>query len=114
MICSANYTVTQDDVNNGSVTNNASVDADLPNGDPLPSESDSAIVDGTQTPSLDIDKQAVDTSYAAVGDVLDYTYLVRNTGNVDITNILVTDDLIPSISCPATTLVPGASHSGRY
>ena len=106
MVCSANYTVTQDDVNNGAVTNNASLEADLPNGDPLPSTSGTATVDGTQSPAMTIDKQAIDTAYASVGDVLDYTYLVRNTGNVDITNISVTDDLIPSLSCPATMLAP--------
>ncbi|WP_233353696.1 DUF7507 domain-containing protein [Hellea balneolensis] len=116
MVCSANYTVTQDDVNNGSVTNNASAAADLPDGTALPPVADTAIIDGTQTPSLDIDKQAVDTSYAAVGDVLDYTYRVRNTGNVDITNISVTDDLIPSLSCPATALAPAEEFTctGSY
>ena len=116
MLCSANYTVTQDDVNTGSVTNNASVASDLPNGDPLPPITGTATVDGEQTPSLDIDKQAVDTAYMAVGDVLDYTYLVRNTGNVDITNISVTDDLIPSLSCPAAALAPGAEFTctGSY
>jgi len=116
MMCSANYTVTQDDVNTGSVTNNASVASDLPNGDPLPPITGTATVDGEQTPSLELDKQAVDTAYMAVGDVLDYTYLVRNTGNVDIANISVTDDLIPSLSCPAATLAPSAEFTctGSY
>jgi len=116
MICSANYTVTQDDVNNGSVTNNASAAADLPDGTALPPVPGAAVVDGTQTPSLTLDKQAVDTSYAAVGDVLEYTYLVRNTGNVDIANISVTDDLIPSLSCPATSLAPASEFTctGSY
>ncbi|MEP3889063.1 MAG: hypothetical protein ABJN69_01275 [Hellea sp.] len=116
MVCSANYTVTQDDVNAGFVTNNASLEADLPNGDPLPPTPGTATVDGTQTPSMTIDKSAVDTSYASIGDVLDYTYLVRNTGNVNITNISVTDDLIPSLSCPASALAPGEEFTctGSY
>ena len=116
MICTANYTVTQADVNNGSVTNNASLGADLPNGDPLPPIPDTAVVDGTQSPSMTLDKQAVDTTYAAVGDELDYNYFVKNTGNVDITNISVTDNLIPNISCPATTLSPGEDFicTGSY
>ena len=116
MVCSANYTVTQSDVNAGSVTNNASVASDLPNGDPMPPVASDAVVDGTQTPLLDIDKQAVDTSYAAVGDVLDYTYDVTNAGNVTITNISVSDNLIPSISCPVSTLAPGAQTTctGSY
>jgi len=106
MVCSANYTVTQNDINTGSVTNNASVASDLPNGDPLPPVTSSAVVNGSQTPMLTIDKQAVDTTFETVGDILNYTYNVANTGNTTITNIVVTDDLIPSITCPVNVLAP--------
>ena len=116
MVCSANYSATQDDVNAGQVTNTATAAAELPNGAALPSVEDTVVIDGTQTPEMFIDKTANDTSFAAVGDTLSYTYVVRNTGNVTLTAISVTDDKIPSLSCPATTLAPGTnfSCSGTY
>ena len=63
-------------------------------------------VDGTQSPAFTIAKSALNTNFAAVGDSLNYEYLVRNTGNVEITNIAVADDKIASVSCPVTTLMP--------
>ena len=67
---------------------------------------DSETVDGTQSPAFTIAKSALNTNFAAVGDSLNYEYLVTNTGNVEITNIAVADDKIASVSCPVTTLMP--------
>ena len=116
MVCSASYTVTQADVDAGSVTNNASVASDLPNGDPLPPVPSTATVDGSFDPSLSIDKIALASDFTAVGDVLDYTYTVRNTGNVTVTAIVVTDDLIPALTCPSTSLAPATEFicTGSY
>ena len=36
-----------------------------------------------------------------------WTYVVTNTGNVTITNILVSDDQGVDVSCPSDTLAPG-------
>ncbi|MGB9101942.1 MAG: OmpA family protein [Stenotrophomonas indicatrix] len=53
-------------------------------------------------PSLTIDKTTTTPSYAAVGDVLSYSYLVTNSGNTTITSaITVTDDRIATVTCPA-------------
>jgi len=108
-VCTANYTVTQADVDAGEVVNNASADADTPDGTALPTAPSSATVDAPAAPSLDIVKTALDTEFSAVGDVLDYSYLVENTGNVTISGISVTDDLIPSLSCSGSTLAPAAT-----
>ena len=45
----------------------------------------------------------------AVGSTVTWTYLVTNTGNVPLTEVTVTDNKIGAITCPATTLVVGAS-----
>ncbi|WP_312370714.1 hypothetical protein, partial [Stenotrophomonas sp.] len=45
----------------------------------------------------------------AVGDVVSYSYLVTNTGNVTINSLSVSDDKIASVSCPVSTLAPTAS-----
>ena len=116
MICTASYTVTQADVDAGSVTNSASASSELPDGSDGPGGDDSVDVDADINPSMSILKDAVVTDYSVVGDILSYTYLVTNTGNVTITNIDVTDNLIPSLSCPGTTLAPAANMTctGSY
>ncbi len=109
MVCNASYTVTQADIDAGSVTNNASIASELPDGSVGPDSTDSAVVNAALMPELTVDKVALGASYASVGDVLSYTYAVTNTGNVTVSAINVTDDLIPALSCPATTLSPNAS-----
>jgi uncharacterized repeat protein (TIGR01451 family) len=43
-----------------------------------------------------------------VGSEVTWTYLVRNTSNITITNIVVTDDQEGGISCPSPSLAPNA------
>ncbi|RZV44458.1 MAG: DUF11 domain-containing protein, partial [Acidimicrobiales bacterium] len=109
MVCTASYSVTQADVDAGSVTNNASVASELPGGSPLTPVPSSATVNATITPSLSVDKVGLDVDFSAVGDILDYSYTVTNTGNVTVTGIALSDDLIGAISCPATSLTPSAN-----
>ena len=42
-----------------------------------------------------------------VGSVVTWTYEVQNTGNVTLTHVAVTDDVIGPIVCPKTVLAPG-------
>lgn len=104
-VCTATDTVDQNDVNVGTVTNNASVTG-TPTGGTLDPVDDTETVNADQTPSFDFDKIAQTTIFAAVGDVLQYQYLVENTGNITISNIVVADDRIASVSCPLTILQP--------
>ena len=67
----------------------------------------SASLDGVAVVTLD--KQAGTPSGSTVGDTIDYTFLVQNTGNVTLTNVNVSDPKVGSLSCPTTTLAPGAS-----
>lgn len=45
----------------------------------------------------------------AIGEPVQWTYLVRNTGNSELTDIVVEDDRGAEVTCPATTLAAGAS-----
>ncbi len=69
-----------------------------------------------QAPSINIVKSTngVITPPAAapqipVGSTVTWTYLVTNTGNVALVNVVVTDDQIGSIGCPSSELDVGAS-----
>lgn len=58
-------------------------------------------------PSLTVEKSAIPSVFTAEDDVIQYYYTVTNTGNVEITDVTVTDDLVDTISCPSTTLDVG-------
>lgn len=45
----------------------------------------------------------------AEGSQMEITYLVTNTGNTELTNVVVGDDKVSTITCPQTTLAAGAS-----
>jgi uncharacterized repeat protein (TIGR01451 family) len=44
-----------------------------------------------------------------VGQTVTWTYRVTNTGTVALTGLTVTDDQLPSVTCPLAALAPGAS-----
>jgi len=108
-VCTANYSVTQDDIDVGEVVNNASLSADPADGSTLADQPSQAVVEANQQPELSLDKRAITANYAAVGDVLSYEYEAVNIGNVTITDLSVSDDRIASVSCPVTALAPGES-----
>jgi LPXTG-site transpeptidase (sortase) family protein len=88
----------------------------VPNGttstsyDSASSPGEDITVTTTAGPALTIVKSVTQTSYTTVGAVLNYSYLVTNTGNVILDGpFTVTDDRSTDESCPATaTLAPGA------
>jgi hypothetical protein len=46
--------------------------------------------------------------YVPVGEPVIWDYYVVNAGNVTLTNVIVTDDMVAAVDCPATTLAVGA------
>ena len=60
-------------------------------------------------PSLLVVKSAVENKFSAIGEVLHYSYLVINTGNVTLSGpFTVSDDKSSDETCPATSaLDPG-------
>jgi len=85
---------------------------------------------GDETPSIDIEKstngQDADIPTGpiiTVGDPVNWQYVVHNTGNVELTNVTVTDDRGVTVSCPQNTLDPdesmtctasGVAAAGQY
>ena len=119
---SATYVITQSDINSGKVINQAVVTANVEIGNPISNLSDSddnALTgknDPTVTPlkqlkQLTLIKGGTLVGTGAVGDKIQYTFTVKNTGNVTVSNIDIDDLMIsktPIIVTPSQ-LIPGQS-----
>ena len=109
MDCTANHTITQADLDAGHYLNTACVD-DGEGG--AAKACDDADVPGDQNPALSIVKNATETTYDSVGDVIHYTITATNTGNVTLHNVSVTDPNAANLDCtpaiPVSSLAPGA------
>jgi uncharacterized repeat protein (TIGR01451 family) len=109
--CTATHTITQADLDAGSFLNTACVDD---NDGPAAEACDDVTTTGTQNPDLTITKDATEADYSAVGDVINYTIVATNTGNVALHGVVVTDPKVLDLVCiPATPvdLAPGDSIS---
>ncbi|MFD8768638.1 DUF7507 domain-containing protein [Microbacterium oxydans] len=115
MTCTAGYTLTQADIDAGEVTNTAQVTGTPPEGDPV-SATDDAVISGSEAPQLSLVKTADASgvqSPTRVGDPIDYTVLVTNTGNVTLTDVAVTDTLLGGAIAYAWPGVPGTLAPGQ-
>ncbi|MEM1149129.1 MAG: Ig-like domain-containing protein [Pseudomonadota bacterium] len=115
--CQGVYTVTQDDLDAGDVLNEAFARTEF---GAIPtivlSEPDDLTTPATLAPGFSIEKTVNAPSFATVGDVLTYDITVTNTGNQTLTNVMVDDPLLPTLTCEAATLAVGGvlSCSGTY
>ena len=129
--CTGSYAITQADIDAGSKENTASATADV---GIVVTNQNAAVqqvfaqamvaVAIPQQPSILLTKTGVanlgPNGVADVGDLIDYTFQVDNTGNVTLINLSVTDPLIAPIACPSgnpiPSLAPGASETctGSY
>ncbi|HEY69156.1 MAG TPA: hypothetical protein G4O08_01085 [Anaerolineae bacterium] len=117
MTCTATYVITQSDIDNGYVTNEATVNAkyDVPNlcSGSLKVHQESADANHSlpalKLPSINLTMTGSPSYFYGPGEVISYTYTVENTGNVSLTEpITVKDDLV-SVSCPTGGLTPAES-----
>ena len=107
IIGTATYTITQTDLDTGSVTNSAFATG---TNDIVISNNTSATVFAIQKPDIKINKDVDPKTYFAVGDLIDYSFTVTNKGNVDIAGpITVTDSMFGSEQISSEGLAPGQS-----
>ncbi len=112
--CTGSYTVSQADVDAGSVTNTATANGTNPQDTTITSNSSSVTVPASNaTSSLSLSKTSTTSAYGAAGDTINYNYLVTNTGTTTISNIGVTDNLVASVSCPDSSLAPTPPRPAR-
>ncbi|THJ06190.1 hypothetical protein E7Z54_06105, partial [Nocardioides sp.] len=112
--CSATYTLTQADVDAGSVTNTATATGIPPSGTPVDSAPSTATVTMEPAPGLTLQKTAAPATVRWAGEVVSYSFLVTNSGNVTIEDLTIeesafsgTGELSP-VTCPATSLAASA------
>ena len=122
----ATYALKQADITAGQVTNQATVTGVDPTNAPVTDDSgtttgddDPTIVPITQAPAITLDKIA-DTSGipngAVPGDVIPYSFTVTNSGNMILTNVIVTD-LLPGVVMaggPIPLMNPGDVDTTTY
>ncbi|MEW1690501.1 hypothetical protein ACIQOF_08685 [Streptomyces sp. NPDC091265] len=113
--CTGTYTVTDQDADQGSVTNVATAQGQAGSTSVVSPPDDVTLVVGSEL-SLYLVKSADDTRVYRAGDEVTYTYTVTNTGDTQLTDVAVTDDLVPDVTCQATTLAPRATTTctGTY
>ena len=95
----ASYTVTQQDIINGQVDNTATVDGTVTGSSASfnVTDSDSVTVNLCQNAEISIVKsstsESTDCLDLEVDDTIEYKFVVKNEGDVDITDVVITDPL---------------------
>jgi uncharacterized repeat protein (TIGR01451 family) len=110
-VFTATYTITQTNLNNGSVLNTATATGTPPTG-PNVTDTDDETITANQTPSIEVVKSASPQTYSTVGQLITYSFTVTNTGNVTLSNVSVSDPLpgLSSITPAPVTLAPNQSQ----
>ncbi|NBD30685.1 MAG: hypothetical protein GVY31_11695, partial [Alphaproteobacteria bacterium] len=110
--CTGDYTVTQADLDAGQIVNTATATGQAPDGTPLSaSDTETVPVDSAAVvPALSLDKQADVASVSAVGEVIDYSFAVTNSGTVTLAPVTVSDPGL-GLTCTIPSLAPGAVDS---
>ncbi|WP_438263946.1 DUF7507 domain-containing protein, partial [Algibacter lectus] len=121
------YTLTQDDINSGDVSNTATVSGTSQRGtfvsavsdDPTTSaNNDPTVTTLLQDPKLSLLKTSQfndenGNGFPEVGETVSYSFDVRNTGNVTITNIVITDNLV-SVNGGPIDLLPNERDDSTF
>ena len=115
-ICTAAYTVTQADVDAGTVVNTATAHGTAsPGNAPVSSNQAAYTLTAGPAPAVTLVKSGALATGAAgkAGDLVNYTFTATNSGNVTLTDVVITDPL-PGLSAltyawpgPAGVLAPG-------
>ncbi|MGI3126300.1 DUF7507 domain-containing protein [Nitratireductor sp. PBL-C9] len=112
---SAFHTLTQADLDRGEVVNKATASAKDPHGHATSDTSEVTVsIDTKEAVSLDKTGKWVDTNnnkVADLGDRIEYTFAVKNTGEVTLKDISVSDPLINGSLAVSGTLAPGDSNT---
>jgi len=112
--CTASYTLTQSDIDAGTVNNAATASANPASGGvAVASNQSAASVTIAPAPAFAFAKTADRSTVTAAGQAIVYTFRIDNTGNVTLSNPVINETsftgngAISGISCASTSVVPG-------
>ncbi|MBO9627554.1 MAG: hypothetical protein J7484_14435, partial [Microbacterium sp.] len=113
--CMVVYTITQEDVDSGELSNTATATGDVPDGvQPPVSDGSTALLPAPAKPSITLVKKTDATKVMGAGQLIAYTFTITNTGNTTVRNLSVQEDAFsgrgaaPVVDCPiAAGLLPG-------
>ena len=118
--CTGSYAITQADIDAGQKLNTAIASGKGPQGQPA-SDTGTATVTIPQNPALSVEKSANAEQVTAAGQVVQYSYVVKNVGNVTLTGVTLSDDNIDrtphrsasklALLISAMTLALGTGHT---
>ena len=115
--CQATYEVTQADLNTGTpLINEARAHGTDPASEPITSADSTATVRLVPGPALELTKSVDVHEVSAVGETVNYSFAVTNTGNVDLTEIAIEElptfngsGELSDVTCEAAALAPNAA-----
>ena len=89
------HTITQEDILKGTYVNVATAKGTDPSGNPVEGEDEESITPEDINTTLTVKKisDVAENAKAALGQTIHYTITVKNDGNVDYSNVVVTDKL---------------------
>ena len=114
-VCTADYTVTQDDIDAGGLENTASAEALAPSATLPTASTDSSLVlpfIGTMELHLVKTGTGVDTNRdgrVTDGDRIQWRFTVTNTGAATLSSLVVDDPTAGTVTCDVVALAPGDS-----
>jgi uncharacterized repeat protein (TIGR01451 family) len=119
------YTLTQPDIDNGFVSNSATVNAQDPSANNVsaPSNNGNALITNVPTSAtISLTKSGVfvdgnGDGFAQVGETIDYTFNVANTGNLTLSNVTISDPLMAvsgSLASLAVSSADNTTFNGTY
>ena len=110
LTCTTSHTVTLADLNAGSLKNTANAAGTAPSGTVIEPPAAEVTIPALQNPHITLAKSADPTSFSKVGDVILYTLVATNDGNVTLSNVSISDPKLGTLTCTQpVTLVPGGT-----
>jgi uncharacterized repeat protein (TIGR01451 family) len=108
----ASHTITQADLDAGKVVSMPRASGFDPSGNPVEKTGSMLTINGLQDPDLATIASASTPEFKNEGEVIVYTVVVRNTGNITLNNVKVTDpDTGLEFNGTIPLLAPGAADS---